>query len=174
MGIFSKTCQIAGLINANVCKTFYKPLVNRCDKSFILGEALTYHKKSEHSEEIKSLKCEYCQREFFTKGTKSVHEKLHFEAPKSQLYFCNLCLDGVTFSVSELIGHHQSFHEGLPLPYFQCEVCEFSSKKKMQTKQHMKNEHNVDEYYPYKCQQCDFKQYELSHGFTRHVQGMSL
>ena len=44
----------------------------------------------------------------------------------------------------------------------------------MQTKQHMKNEHNVDEYYPYKCQQCDFKQYELSHGFTRHVQGMSL
>ena len=57
---------------------------------------------------------------------------------------------------------------------FQCEICEFSSKKKMQTKQHMKNEHNVDEYYPYKCQQCDFKQYELSHGFTRHVQGMSL
>ena len=104
-----------------VYQAFYKPLVNRCDASFILGEALTYHKKSDHSEDIKALKCEYCPREFFTKATKSVHEKLHFEAPKSQLYFCNLCLDGVTFSVSELIGHHQSFHEGLPLPYFQ--VC---------------------------------------------------
>ena len=94
-------------------KEFQPPFkCDRCDKSFILGEALIFHQKCEHSQEIEVLKCEYCSSEFFTKATKSVHEKNHPDAPKSEIFICNLCFNGVTFSVNELVVHHESFHEG--------------------------------------------------------------
>ena len=50
-----------------------------CDKSFILGEALLFHQKSEHGQQIKTLKCEYCPRTFFSKATKAIHENMHSE-----------------------------------------------------------------------------------------------
>ena len=81
-------------------------------------------------------------------------------------------MDGVASSVSDLIEHQSDYHEGFALSYFQCDLCDFYSDQRNKTKEHLKTEHNIDEYNPYKCRQCTFKVFnyaELSRHLSLHI-----
>ena len=71
------------------------------------------------------------------------------------MHACKFCLE-VTTSISDLIKHHQEYHEVQALPYFQCEHCKLVSEKNADTRDHMKSEHDIDDYKPYKCKHCDY------------------
>ena len=60
-------------------------------------------------------------------------------------------------------------NEGYALPYFQCENCDFYSNKFSDTKEHLKQEHEIDDYNPYRCSHCEYVTPELSR-FAYHIQ----
>ena len=90
-----------------------------CDENFILEEALLYHQKIEHSQEIYVHKCEECQLDFFLKGIKTVHDVTYHDLPYAELIVCKFCSE-VSESVNEILNHHQTYHEMNPLPFFKC------------------------------------------------------
>ena len=71
-------------------------------------------------------------------------------------------------SVSDIVKHCQNMHEMQNLPFFQCEKCDYVSEKYSKTREHMKNEHNVVEYKPYKCTHCEVQSDGTN--FVKHVQ----
>ena len=138
-----------------------------CDEKFILEEALLHHQNVEHSQEMKSFNCDQCQMEFYSKGTKIIHDTAYHDTPTSEIYSCKYCSD-VYASVSEILYHHQMYHEFMPLPYFQCGTCEYFSRKMADTSKHVKKEHGIDEYKPYICKHCNFTWDDINN-FFRHV-----
>ena len=140
-----------------------------CDVSFILEEALIYHQKREHSHEISTYKCDECQTEFFSHGYKTVHDMMYHNLSKSEMILCKYCPE-IRQSIDEILEHHWTYHEMQKLPFFQCEMCDFYSTRRMQAVNHVKNEHNMDEYRPYKCKQYvkyyDYADYSYIFVFT--------
>ena len=129
-----------------------------CVQPYFLEEALAYHKKLEHDEEIIPFNCDECQREFFTQSGIMVHETLHVgETKQGTLLTCSYCTMA-TYSPVDLNQHHKENHPILPLPNFICEEedCDYLSESQARVETHMKNKHGLDEFLPYKCTQCDF------------------
>ena len=81
-------------------------MCNVCDVRFLIEDALFHHQKVEHGHEMDTLKCGPCQNEFFSKSTKSIHDIMYHDTPKSQYFMCKHCSE-VTGSVYELVRHHQ-------------------------------------------------------------------
>ena len=72
------------------------------------------------------------------------------------MILCKYCPE-IRQSINEILEHHWTYHEMQKLPFFQCEMCDFYSTRRMQAVNHVKNEHNMDEYRPYKCKHCSTK-----------------
>ena len=106
---------------------------DKCKKQFILEEALNYHRKIEHECKIDLFECDSCHLKFFTKSSKYAHEILQHELSSSNLHFCSFCSE-VCLTKREIIKHHQEIHTLLKLPFYLCDVCEFSSDKLLETK----------------------------------------
>ena len=140
---------------------------NVCDTKYILEESLIHHQLTEHGHKIKTHKCDVCNLEFFSKGTKAIHDTIHHNMSLNQLYACKFCLE-VSSSIGEIVKHHQDCHEMQALPFFQCENCDYVSEKLSETRSHMKSEHNIDEYKPYKCKHCEYVHSDLRN-FSMHV-----
>jgi hypothetical protein len=113
--------------------------------TFILEEALLFHLKTEHAQKIDTLNCADCSLEFFSKGTKAIHDTIQHNASNNQLYSCKFCLEAAT-SISEIIQHHKDYHEIQAMPFFQCENCDFVSEKISETRSHSKSVHGIDDY----------------------------
>ena len=96
-----------------------------CEETFILEEALHYHQKVDHSQDIKSFECENCERKYFCKGAFQVHKSIahsgwkphnanpnnaHFISCQQEsiedLILCQFCCDSA-FSVPEIVRHHK-------------------------------------------------------------------
>ena len=63
-------------------------------------------KKVEHANEMDTLKCDQCQSEFFSKATKSIHDMMYHDMPKTESFLCKHCSE-VAGSLYEIVKHHQ-------------------------------------------------------------------
>ena len=53
-----------------------------------------------------TLKCDPCQSEFFSKATKSIHDMMYHDMPKTESFLCKHCSE-VAGSLYEIVRHHQ-------------------------------------------------------------------
>ena len=81
-------------------------LCNLCDVRFLIEDALFHHQKVEHANEMDTLKCDQCQSEFFSKATKSIHDMMYHDMPKTESFLCKHCSE-VAGSLYEIVKHHQ-------------------------------------------------------------------
>ena len=92
---------------------FTNPFVcNECDMDFIFEEALFNHQKIQHSIELSNFKCDDCRLEFFSIGTKSIHDDLYHNKIISKLFTCKFCLYA-TVSSRDYFNHHQENHTSM-------------------------------------------------------------
>ena len=81
-------------------------MCNLCDVRFLIEDALFHHQKVEHANEMDTLKCDPCQSEFFSKATKSIHDMMYHDMPKTETFLCKHCSE-VAGSLYEIVRHHQ-------------------------------------------------------------------
>ena len=62
--------------------------------------------------ELSTFKCDECRLEFFSIGTKSIHDDLYHNTIISKLFTCKFCLYA-TVSSRDYVNHHQENHTSM-------------------------------------------------------------
>ncbi|XP_072514036.1 uncharacterized protein [Salminus brasiliensis] len=133
---------------------------NQCGVSFAFLYGLQNHQK-EHAEEPgavpKPYQCSFCQKQFATKATLIIHQRVHTGERPYQCFFCDQA-----FTRSDRLKEHERIHTG-EKPY-QCNSCgkQFSQSASFRTHQRI---HTGEK--PYSCSTCG-KQFSDLTGLRTH------
>ena len=163
-----------------------------CSHSTMSSRDLFNHHQENHRLKVWQIfQCESCN--YHSKGKKEIldHMKNGHNNENYKPYKCNLC-DYDTLFLSKLRNHierHNSegkfvcancgvklknpeslkCHIEICTTIFQCESCNYHTKEKKKILYHMKNEHNIDNYKPYKCNKCNHN-FPLISYLKRHIE----
>ena len=109
--------------------------VNTSCNSCGMQVGLTYlrqHFKRHHSFNAKKFKCEYCEKEFFTKRRLLDHEISAHQRIIPQEHLCVEC--GKTFVSLERVNEHKALMHKTDAIMHNCKICKKSFKTKEYTK----------------------------------------
>ncbi|CAG9831861.1 unnamed protein product [Diabrotica balteata] len=129
-----------------------------CGIKFGYKTSLTLHNLRHKSNEIPKFSCGECGKNFFTKHTLGVHQKMHGGPP----YPCKICRK--SFSKRNVLKLHMRCHSG-ERPFL-CTNCgaKFSQRGHLNT--HIKLKHSSEK--PFECNQCD-KKFAIKSHLSAHT-----
>jgi len=139
----------------DVQKTFH---CEQCNKGYTLKKHLNEHVRSVH-ERVKNYACGFCEKKFFKKYEKAIHERKHTgEKP----YQCQIC--GDSFKKKLTMDEHMSNHTGIQ--EFHCDDCgkNFGLQRSLRHHRLLRHTHQLP------CHMCEKKFSTKSH-LERHLKG---
>ena len=136
-------------------RNFYCP---HCNKGYTQKKHLNEHVRSVH-EKIRNHACGFCDKRFFKKYEKAVHERKHTGEKPHQ---CQIC--GESFKKKFTLDEHMSIHTGIQ--EFSCVDCgkSFGLQRSLHHHRLMRHTHQLP------CSMCEKKFSTKSH-LERHMKG---